>query len=64
MADQTTRIEAANSFHEPESQLPSGRQKGKSRPRPKPLGTREDAAAVLGAGEVDEQDNHELDTVA
>jgi hypothetical protein len=64
MPDQTAKIEAANSFREPESQLSSGRQQDKRRPRPKPPLTTEDAASLSTGEIVDEQDNHELDTVA
>ncbi len=61
MDDSTSRIEPVPSRRDPESQLPVGVTKQKPRPKsaPKP-GAVEPAASV----EVDEEEKHDLDTLA
>jgi hypothetical protein len=59
MAESTARIESIHSRREPEPQTPRSLKREKARPKPTPVSTPEEAPA-----EVDEQEKHELDTLA
>ena len=60
MAEPTYRIESATSFREPEPRTP--RAAAKEKPRPKPLHAGTDVVPALAGP--DEQEKHELDTLA
>lgn len=67
MAEPTSRIEAANSFREPEGQPGSGRNREKARPRVKPVRIAAEPADLpesAESDEVDDRDQHQLDTLA
>jgi len=61
MDDSTSRIEPVPSRRDPESQLPEGVTKQKPRPKsaPKPA-----AVEPVASVEVDEEEKHDLDTLA
>jgi hypothetical protein len=59
MAEPTSRIERANSFREPEAQPQRPRTKAKVRPK-----SAQDETADQGAADAEEQEKHELDTLA
>jgi hypothetical protein len=61
MAESTSRIEPVPSRPEPESQIPQGGPKQKVRPKAKP---KPSVVEPLGAVEADEDEKHDLDTLA
>jgi hypothetical protein len=60
MAEPASRIEAANSFREPDTPGPRNRAKEKARPKREPS----PALKAIEPDEPDEQEKHELDTMA
>jgi hypothetical protein len=60
MAEPTYRIEAAASYREPESQTPRAAAKQK----PRPNSSHPNSTTVPAVAEPDDQDKHELDTLA
>ena len=60
MAEPTYRIEAATSYREPESQTPRAAAKQK----PRLNSSHPDSSSIPAVAEPDEQDKHELDTLA
>ena len=60
MAEPTSRIEPATSYREPEARTPRGAASEKSRPKPSIAAP----SAVPALGDDDEQEKHELDTLA
>ena len=61
MGETTSRIEPARSFPEPEAHAGAGRSKEKPRPRPKFAQVQQESSEP---DELDEQETHQLDTLA